>query len=134
MSKESKTHTIPKTHTILIIEDDHALLNALKDKFTKEGFVVIKAHDGEEGLTMALSDHPDLILLDVIMPKMDGIMMLKALRKDAWGKDAKVIILTNLSDDKRVIEALEQGTHDYLIKADWKIEDVVEKVRKKLHE
>lgn len=117
---------------ILIVEDESSLRNALRDKFIHEGFATLEAKNGEEGLKAALGGQPDLILLDIILPKMDGIAMLKKLRQDAWGKDAKVIMLTNLSDNEKVAEAIAQGTHDYLVKSAWKIEDVVVKVREML--
>lgn len=117
---------------ILIVEDDRALLKALVEKLSVEKFVVTEAVNGEEGLALALKDHPDLILLDIIMPKMDGMSMLKEIRADDWGKSVKVILLTNLSGMKKVSEALDLGTYEYLVKTDWKIEDVVSKVREEL--
>jgi len=118
--------------TILIVEDEISLCNALRDKFAGEGFSVLSAKDGEEGLKLALSERPDLILLDIIMPVMDGITMLAKLREDTWGNNAKVIILTNLSDNEKVAEALARGSYDYLVKSNWKIEDVVAKVCERL--
>jgi len=117
---------------ILIVEDEVTLRNALRDKLTHEGFGVLEAKDGEEGLEVALRDHPDLILLDIIMPKMDGMTVLKKLREDTWGKTVKVIILTNLSSDVKIGEAVILGSFEYLIKTDWKIEDVITKVRETL--
>lgn len=118
--------------TILIVEDEVSLRLALKTKLLKEGFDVLDAADGEEGLQIALEDHPDLILLDIIMPVMDGMTMLGKLREDAWGKDARVIMLTNLTDEERALDAREHGTFDYLIKSDWKIEDLVKKIQERL--
>jgi len=114
---------------ILIVEDETSLRNALRDKFTWEGFAVIEAKNGEEGLEIALREHPDLILFDIVMPVMDGMTMISKIRIDAWGKDAKVIVLTNLSD-----VAIAHGSYDYLVKSDWKIEDVVARVRERLGE
>jgi len=119
---------------ILIVEDETSLRNALRDKLMLEGFITLEAKNGEEGLDVALRDHPDLILLDIIMPKMDGLTMLKKLREDVWGKNTKVILLTNLNDNEKVSEALLQGSYDYLVKSDWKIEDVVTKIRARLGE
>ena len=115
-------------YTVLIVEDETSLRIALKIKLTKEGYQVLEAENGKEGLGIATSKHPDLILLDLIMPVMDGMTMLEELRKDSWGKSAKVIVLTNLSDSNKAVEAAEKGTYDYLIKSDWKIEDLVGKV------
>ena len=70
---------------ILIVEDEDSLLSALVDKFLKAGYRVVTARDGEEGLTVALREQPDLILLDIVMPKMDGISLLRQLRDNSWG-------------------------------------------------
>jgi CheY-like chemotaxis protein len=117
--------------TILIVDDEQSLLRALVDKFTREGFVVMGAKNGKEGLDSALANHPDIILLDLIMPVMDGTTMLANLRKDPWGKDAKVIVLTNLSEVEKATQRL-QGVYDYLIKSDWELKDVVKKVKEGL--
>lgn len=117
---------------ILIIEDELSLMMALHEKFKTEGFEVIEAKNGEEGLKMATKKTPDLILLDLIMPVMDGITMLKKLRLTEEGKDLPVIILTNLSDDRAVSESLESGVSDYLVKTNWHLDDVVKKVKVKL--
>jgi DNA-binding response OmpR family regulator len=117
---------MPKT--ILVVDDEPALLTALFDKFTRAGFSVIVAENGQEGLKSALINHPDLILLDIIMPVMSGLAMLNELRTDDWGKQAKVILLTNLSDPIRIDAHISQTILANLIKSDWKIEDVVKKV------
>ena len=117
---------------ILIVEDEVSMRNALRDKLTREGFVVSETKNGQEGLETALREHPDLILLDIIMPVMDGLTMMKKLREDAWGKDAKVIVLTNLSDMEKVAEAIEQGSFEYLVKSDCNLEDNVKKIHKDL--
>ena len=118
---------------ILITEDERALREILQKKFSQEkDFEVLSAKNGEEGLELALSEHPDLILLDIIMPKMDGLTMLERLRRDAWGKTVPVIMLTNLSDELKVTEAIRRGSFDYLVKSDWNINDVVEKVKNRL--
>ncbi len=108
------------------------LLEGLKKKFAIEKFEVLEAPDGKVGLESALRNHPDLILLDILMPVMDGMTMLGKLREDSWGKDVPIILLTNLSDGEKIAEAMKKGVYDYLIKADWNINDVVKKVRSKL--
>lgn len=117
---------------ILIVEDELVLLQALTEKLKKEEFEVLQAKNGEEGLQQALNLHPDLILLDVIMPVMDGMTMLSKLRSDDWGKDVPVIVLTNLSDEYKVAECLQQGVYDYLVKSGWTLEDLVKKVKERL--
>ena len=117
---------------LLIIEDEKTLLSILVDKFTNEDFQVITAVNGKEGLFSAIKNHPDIILLDIIMPVMDGMTMLEELRKDSWGKTASVILLTNLSDSEKVFKSSKQGVVDYLIKCDMALDDVVKRVKKKL--
>lgn len=118
-----------------VVEDDKPLLSVLTERFNAEGFKVISAITGEEGLDLALKNKPDLILLDIVMPKMDGITILKKLRQDPWGKRAKVILLTNLSADENITKAVtELEPAYYLIKTDWKMDDIVERVKKTLEE
>jgi len=117
---------------ILIVEDDVAILGALSDKFTREKFNVFSAKDGEEGMALALEKHPDIILLDLVMPIMDGLTMLQKLREDKWGSNAKVILLTNLSSNEKMSEVVKYGVNDYFIKSDWKIGDILKKVKEKL--
>jgi DNA-binding response OmpR family regulator len=117
---------------VLVVEDDAVLHKIVCDKLMKENFTVLSARDGEEGLQTALKEHPDLILLDVIMPKMDGLSMLKELRKDDWGKDARVIITTNLADDSKISVAMQNGVYDYLVKTEWSLDDLILKVKDKI--
>lgn len=117
---------------ILIIEDEQAVLKVLSEKITKEGFMVLQATDGENGLALALKEHPDLILLDLVLPKIDGLVLLKKLRDDSWGANAPVMILTNLSDNKRVAEAMALGVYEYLVKSSWDIDEVIQKIEGKL--
>jgi DNA-binding response OmpR family regulator len=118
--------------TILIVEDEKLLRDALQITFEGKGFEVITAGDGEEGLAKALKKQPDLILLDVVMPKMDGMTMLKRLRENVWGRGAKVLVLTNLSDWSENKDAVEQNVLDHLVKCDWTMKEISEKVMKKL--
>lgn len=120
---------------ILIVEDEDSLRNALRDKLTREDFQVLEAKNGQEGLAAAIREHPDLILLDIIMPIMDGMTMLKKLRtENEWGKSAPVIILTNLTSDSNQIindvTVLEPSF--YLVKSDWKLEDLMKKIKEVL--
>ena len=117
---------------ILIVEDEVSLLNVLSEKLKLEGFEILEAKNGEEGLDLAIKQKPDLILLDIIMPKMDGITMLGKLRENSWGKHVPVIILTNLSSGSEILKSVEKKVFSYLIKSDWKLEDVVKKIKKAL--
>lgn len=117
---------------ILIVEDEETLCNILRDKIVEEGMEVSVAKNGKEGLEKSLSEKPDLILLDLIMPVMDGITVLHELRKDEWGKNVPVIILTNLSDAEKVAEGIDSHVSGYLVKADWKLVDVMKKIKETL--
>lgn len=122
------------TKTILVIEDTIPLINALYNSFTKEGFNVIKATDGKSGLEIALTQKPDLIFLDINLPVMDGMTMLKELRKDEASKDTEVVLLTNSMGYKMVADALALGAHDYLVKSDVKLEDLIKLAHEKLQQ
>lgn len=123
-----------KQPTVLIVEDEGPLSDVLKDRFENEGFDVFLAKDGAEGLVLALDKLPDIILLDIMMPKVSGLDMLKQLRTYDAGRDMLVIVMTNLSDTKEVHEALANGAKDFLVKSDWAIADLVDSVRKQLEE
>lgn len=119
---------------ILIVEDESPLRNAVADILTFEGFQVFQAKNGQEGLDIALKDHPDLILLDLMMPVMDGLSMLEKLREDkGYGASAAVILLTNINDPDKVAQATSAGSYDFLVKSDWNIEDVVRKIKTRLN-
>lgn len=115
---------------IAIIEDDYAILDmyALKFKFAK--FNVVTAKDGEEGLKVIEQEKPVLILLDLMMPLMDGATMLARLRKEPWGKKVPVIILTNLSADEMPPKLDRLMIADYVVKASTTPQLVLEKVNK----
>lgn len=122
------------SHTILIVEDEPSLLDALKDKFTREGFRTLTARNGEEGLKMAQEKIPSLILLDIVMPKMDGVTVFKKLQENQDTANIPVIFLSNLSNAEQVAEEIGTGNYQYLIKSDWDMKDVVGKVRATMHE
>jgi len=105
----------------------------LTDKLKNQGFKVINASDGEEGVEKALAVHPDLVVLDIIMPKMDGMTAMKKIREDEdWGKDVPIVMLTNLSDPEKISEAAKYNVFDFLVKTDWKLDDVVDFIKQKL--
>lgn len=118
-----------KPKRILIAEDEKAYSRALVLKLQNAGFEAESVENGEEALAAIKSGNFDLVLSDLVMPKMDGIEMAQKLRMDEWGKDAKIIILTNLSDMDKTQQALENNIFQYIIKTDSKIEDVVMKVK-----
>lgn len=119
---------------ILIIEDELAYVRLLRDKLGSS-YKVMHAENGEEGLKTALKQKPDLILLDIRMPKMDGLRVLKELRKDAYGKKVKVILLTNLEASDKVIASVTRDLPTYyFVKSDVELEYVLEKVQELLRE
>lgn len=117
---------------VLIVEDDTFLSNIYQKKFEMEGFKVSLAENGEVGFEAAKKKKPDIILLDILMPKMDGFEVLKELKKDDSVKNIPVILLTNLGQKDDVEKGLEMGAADYLIKAHFKPSETVAKVRKVL--
>jgi DNA-binding response OmpR family regulator len=121
-----------KKKIILIVEDEKPLSGVLANKLMKEGYDVVEAANGAEGLAKIKKEKPNLILLDIIMPKMDGMTMLKKLRDTSVGKNIPVIILTNLSDIDKADEAVKANVKDYLIKSDWSLDDLVKKVKLKI--
>ncbi|KXK26552.1 MAG: KDP operon transcriptional regulatory protein KdpE [candidate division WS6 bacterium OLB20] len=116
-------------HTVLIVEDEGPLLQALTTQFAGKEFDVFQAHNGSEGLEQAAKNKPEIILLDLNMPKMDGATFMEHLRQDEWGKDVPVIILTNLQPDDTIINSLARTNPAYyLIKAEWDLAGIVDKV------
>jgi two-component system phosphate regulon response regulator PhoB len=120
------------SQTVLIVEDEQMLLSALQRKLESAGLNVLTAKDGSEGLKLALENRPDLILLDIILPLMDGITFLERLRRDEWGKQVPVIVLSNLSKASTITETKEKGVKMFLVKTDWKIDDVLQKIKNEL--
>ncbi len=122
-----------RSKRILLIEDDAALAEIYEKKCVLEGFEVTIAQDGNEGLATALADKPDIILLDILMPKMDGLTLLKKLRDDPWGENVAVIILTNLNANDNIIqEVIENRPAYYLMKTSAAPGDVVDKIKEVL--
>lgn len=117
------------TRRILLVDDDEALSSALHERLTSDGYEVSMVGDGKAGLETALTEHPDLIILDVMMPIMDGWETLEALRADGWGMDAKVIMLTNADDMENVARAVSHQAQEYLIKGTWTLDDISAKVK-----
>jgi two-component system, OmpR family, alkaline phosphatase synthesis response regulator PhoP len=117
---------------ILFIEDESALQETFGDLLTGEGYEVIRALDGQSGLRLAKSEKPNLILLDLILPKMNGFEVLEGIKKDDEAKDIPVIILTNLESAGDVQKAIEFGAKDYLVKANYKMKEVLEKIKSAL--
>ena len=102
--------------TILVVDDEQDLLDLIEYNLKKEGFNVLKAENGEEGIAVAKEGRPDLILLDIMMPKMDGLEAVEIMRKDQDLKKTPIIFLTARSDEKTEVEGLNKGGDDYITK------------------
>ncbi|MBP9717208.1 MAG: response regulator transcription factor [Candidatus Pacebacteria bacterium] len=118
---------------ILVIEDEIDLREAMAESLREEGYKVTEAENGQVGLDAALRDHPDLILLDLMMPVMNGQEMFRRLREDQWGQKANVVILTAMDDVNNIGLALEAKPLDYFIKAHHSLDDLVKQIRLLIH-
>lgn len=114
---------------ILIIEDDSVLQKALQEYLVGEGFEIESALDGEEGIKRAKNNNYDIILLDIILPKVDGYEVLRELKSFEKTQKIPIVLLTNLGSLNDVEKALEMGATTYLIKADYKLEEVAKKIK-----
>lgn len=117
------------SQTILVVEDTELLRRMYSDKLVQEGFRVLPASDGLEALSLLRSETPDLILLDLIMPKMSGLEVIEVVKKDPRLKDIPVLILSNLGQDADMQRGIELGAVDYMIKNDSRPADVAEKIK-----
>ena len=113
---------------ILIVEDEEFLVRTLQDNLNSEGFKTDAAMDGEEAVSKLEKIKPDLILLDLLLPKKDGFYVLSHVKKNPDLKNIPVIVLYNLGGDAEIKRALEMGADDYLVKSQHPIQEVVEKV------
>ena len=119
---------------LLLVEDDHFIRSMYQKKLSSEGFTVIEAVDGKEALEKASTTPLDLIMLDIMLPKLGGWEVLAELKKDSRTKDIPVLMLTNIGSKPDVERALEMGAVDYLIKAHFIPSEVVSKIRNLLKE
>ncbi len=114
---------------ILIVEDDRSLQNALVEMIGRENFEVTSAFDGEEAMEKLKEEKPDLILLDIILPKKNGYEVLEEIKKGEEIKNIPVLILTNLEDIDDVQKALDLGATTFMVKSDFSLKDVLEKIK-----
>jgi len=121
-----------KQYKVLIAEDDKILIKALKDKLSREGFLVAMASDGDEALLKLKEEKPDIMLLDVMMPGKNGFEVLAEMKLNNGFKDVPVIIVSNLGQEIDIIKGKELGAVDYIVKSDLSVSGVVEKVKENL--
>lgn len=117
---------------ILFIEDEEALQKSLTKALEMEGYNVFSAYDGQSGIDIAEKERPDLILLDLILPKIDGFEVLKIIKTSSSTKDIPVIILTNLEQIQSVEKLIEYGPLNYLVKANYSLDEIIEKIKEAL--
>ncbi|MSU60442.1 MAG: response regulator [Candidatus Staskawiczbacteria bacterium] len=119
------------TKKILIVEDNKDFLWILRQSFDNENVSVVYATDGQEGLDMAQKEKPDLIIMDILLPKMDGISIARKLKEA--GVNAKMIFLTGFKDSEHISDAIDAFSDaDYIVKTDMRIDDIVARVKDKL--
>lgn len=119
----------------MIVEDEEVICKAYADELRDEGFEVFIARNGRVGLELALREKPDLILLDILMPVMNGLVMMNILRqKGLYGKNVPIIILTNLSaSEEKIMQAITKNEPAYyLVKSDWNLSSVIEKIKERI--
>lgn len=117
---------------IAIIEDDLAIVQMYKTKFEKDGYEVATAGDGQSGLQLLTTFQPDVILLDLMMPNMNGFDMLQRLRQQPGGRDAKVVVLTNMGDTETATKVYKMAANDYIVKAEMTPKEVEDRIKKLL--
>lgn len=118
-----------KIHKILIIDDDPFILEMYVLKFKEEGFQIETAKDGKEGLKKIKEYEPDVVLLDIVMPIMDGFDVIRSLKRENVQTNAKIVLLTNLGQKDDVERGMQLGAHDYIIKAHFTPSEVVKKIK-----
>jgi len=115
------------TTSVLIIDDDDAIRDMYATAFELAGHEVFKAENAEDGVALALTKQPSIILMDITMPGASGHEAVEKIRADAWGKTAKIMYLTNLSDAGNLMEAVEQKSDEYIVKSNTDPKDIVKK-------
>lgn len=113
--------------TILVVDDDSMFSDMLSEILTAEGYTVLVEHDGASGLRSALTNHPDLLVMDFMMPHMSGADAVRELRKDEWGKTLPVLLLTNMAQADLSLDT--SGRIECLLKTDWTLEALLKKIK-----
>lgn len=117
---------------VLIIEDDDHISKVYEIKLGKENIDIVIARDGEEGINMVVSEKPDLVLLDLMIPIKDGFIVLEEVKKTPFGKNVPIVVISNLGQQGDIEKAMKLGAADYLIKVNLSIQEVIDKVKKHL--
>jgi DNA-binding response OmpR family regulator len=121
---------MPPGKKILIVDDDADLLEIISTKVAQAGYTVLKAANGVEGLRVAITEHPELIILDIMMPEKTGLQMLQELRaRDEWGKDVQVFMLTSMNRSKEMSEAMNYNVAKYINKANIEYDQMLSDIK-----
>ena len=123
-----------ETAPILIIEDNESIRQLYTDALEAAGLMVLATGSGKEGIALALKERPAVILVDILMPEMDGHEVVKKIREDNWGRHARIIYLTNLTEPENVVKAFEQSPEEYIVKSHTDIKEIVNQVRLAMHQ
>lgn len=128
------TQSASQSKKVLVVEDEISYAQPLVQELTYNGFTVFSAQTGLDGHRIAMAEHPDIILLDILMPAMDGMSLMQKLREDAWGKNVPIILLTNLDPDDTILKGVvkDQPAY-YFIKNEVKMSDIIEKIKELTH-
>lgn len=118
-----------KKKKVMIVEDDEHISKVYEIKLTKEGFDILLARDGEEAVVKIVAEKPDVILLDLMIPKKDGFWVLEEIKKVSSVAQVPVLVLSNLGQQRDQERALALGANEYLVKVDYPIQEVVDKVK-----
>lgn len=114
---------------IVLADDEQFITIAYRDGLSRAGFTVVVAHDGMEALDLVKRENPDLVLLDLVMPRLNGFDVLKEMKNDPLVSDIPVVILSNLSQDTDEAEARKMGARDFYVKSDLSLEELITKIR-----
>lgn len=114
---------------ILLIEDDLAVVRILETKLEIEGYEVLSAYNGKTGLEKVMKEKPNLILLDILLPKMNGFEVLRKIKENSETSSIPVMILSNLGEDENINRGIKLGAKDYIVKAHYNLEEIVRKIR-----
>ena len=117
---------------ILVAEDDKLISASLCDALKAEGYEPVAAYDGDEAVTKIVESKPDLVLLDIMMPKKDGISVLREIKANPESENVSVVVLTNIGDVETISKIVEAGGADYLLKSDQSVDDIIRKVKEVL--
>ena len=118
--------------TVLVIEDSHYLAESLEDMLTMKGYRALLAPNGREGVALALAHHPDLTLLDIRLPDIDGYEVYREIRADEWGKDAKITILTASESTENISKNINLPAENVLFKPEWGVKELLGHIEKQL--